>query len=162
MPAIVSTAWTRVQERYGNVQRGLLALYADLAVFPKVKSDAAYMRRLNGLYDALNRFTRDVYAPAIKLFAEGSPDAANDFFAANEKTIEGLQNEMAVLNAAQAKVTGRELGPAQKQDPTPSWLRQAFTYSLWGLGIYFGGKLLLSWYEKRQRYPSPPRYARRR
>jgi hypothetical protein len=159
---IVKFAIDNVYERFANVQGGAVALLSDSRLHPKVKQDTTYWSELGAFVDAVSRFTINTYTPAVKLLQKGDYLAANELLGDHEKDVVALQNKMDWLNRRQAMTTGRLLMDATKREPSPSWLKQAATYALWGLGLYFGGKLLLTWYEKRSsRYPSPPRYARR-
>lgn len=162
---IIKTALDRVQERYANVQQGLLESWQD---WQRLTAEQQAKLRALKYFDRLELLTQSVqnllsqYNSAVQLLASGSLIDANSAADALEPLVSNAQDEMDKLNQLQATVTGRLIQTAIKREPTASLLERAVTWGLVIAGLYVGGRLLVAYSSKKsQRYPSPPNYARR-
>jgi hypothetical protein len=155
---------TKLARAYQNLSIGITALYNNynqLSDEQKAKLPN-HVAGLNALYTQWSTFTSSLYVPIVSKFP--TDQSVADEMARNAwLQIKALRNAMSKLNQEQKTVSGRSVALAEKLNvEPPSIVGTIFKYGLIGMGVWFGGKLLLEYVKKghgavRAR---APRYAR--
>ncbi len=166
--AFIEIPFTVVDDQFKKLQRGVLALWRSFNNLPQNRISflpANYTAQVTALHDAVQRFTANDYARLLQLKATHGWITLQNEADSVTQAIVAYAKHMGALNQAQIPASGASILDAEYRETPGGWLDKLVTYGAWGLGLYFGGKFLLTWYEKQsteQRYKRPPSYAARR
>jgi len=169
MPIIDTTSnVTYVSRYYSNVQTGILALNASYQLWEAAKQQSVvgqnFKTNLAALLSEFNTFTVQQYVPFVQQFASNVQlDLMSESAVKLLPTLKDYGKRMDALNVLHETITGSKLSSAIFHETLDNagLLDKLITVAVWGLGIYFGGSLLMNMFGYGEYIPRVqlPRYA---